>query len=163
MTVQEKRTLTMHPQRPHSIVIAVDGSHNSQRAVDYVGRLLGGLEDFHVTLLHVMHAPDEDFFAAPAERERWIVRGQRNVAGCLADYRSGLITLGFAPDRVAVRAVARDGPSLARLILDEVVELGADTIVVGRQGLSRREAFLFGSVSSQVVDHARNLTVWVVQ
>jgi nucleotide-binding universal stress UspA family protein len=35
--------------------------------------------------------------------------------------------------------------------------------VVGRQGLSRSEEFLFGSVSSKIVNHARNCTVWVVE
>jgi nucleotide-binding universal stress UspA family protein len=37
------------------------------------------------------------------------------------------------------------------------------TIVVGRQGLSRSEEFLFGSISSKIVSHARNCTVWVVE
>lgn len=35
-------------------------------------------------------------------------------------------------------------------------------IVVGRQGLSRKERFLFGSISSKIVSHADNCTVWVV-
>jgi len=37
------------------------------------------------------------------------------------------------------------------------------TIVVGRQGLSRSEEFLFGSISSKIVNHASNCTVWVVE
>ncbi|MCU0614320.1 MAG: universal stress protein [Desulfobacterales bacterium] len=35
--------------------------------------------------------------------------------------------------------------------------------MVGRKGVSRSEAFLFGSVSSKIVNHAENCTVWVVQ
>jgi hypothetical protein len=34
--------------------------------------------------------------------------------------------------------------------------------VVGRQGISRKERFLFGSVSSKIVTHASDCTVWVV-
>jgi nucleotide-binding universal stress UspA family protein len=131
--------------------------------VVYVGGLLGGLDGFGVTLLHVIHAPEDDFFTSPEERERWIISGRDKVSGWLAGYRELLIAAGFAPACVGVRTAERDGPSLAHLILDEVAALGARTVVMGRQGLSRREAFLFGSVSRQVVDHARNLTVWVVQ
>jgi hypothetical protein len=45
-----------------NILIAVDESENARRAVSYVGQLLGGLEDFRVTILHVVPEPDEDFF-----------------------------------------------------------------------------------------------------
>jgi nucleotide-binding universal stress UspA family protein len=38
-----------------------------------------------------------------------------------------------------------------------------DTIVVGRMGMSRSEEFLFGSISSKIVTHGRNCTVWIVE
>jgi nucleotide-binding universal stress UspA family protein len=41
--------------------------------------------------------------------------------------------------------------------------MNCSTIVVGRQGISRSEAFLFGSVSSKIVNHVRDCTVWVVE
>jgi nucleotide-binding universal stress UspA family protein len=144
------------------IVIAVDGSENSRRAVAYVGELLGGQKGFTVTLLHVIHAPEEDFFASPQERERWVKSGRKKVERWMTEYRDMLIAGGFAGD-VFMRAAERDGPSLARLILAEMTVLEAGTIVLGRQGLSRKEEFLFGSVSKQIVSHARNCTVWVVQ
>ena len=37
----------------------------------------------------------------------------------------------------------------------------APSLSAGR-GLSRKEEFLFGSVSSKIVGHARNCAVWVV-
>jgi nucleotide-binding universal stress UspA family protein len=33
---------------------------------------------------------------------------------------------------------------------------------VGRKGRTRTEEFLFGSVSSKIVHHAQECTVWVV-
>jgi nucleotide-binding universal stress UspA family protein len=51
---------------------------------------------------------------------------------------------------------------MAECILSERDETQYDTIVVGRQGLSRKEQFLFGSISSKIVSHAGNCTVWVV-
>lgn len=145
------------------IVIAVDGSENSRRAVDYVGRLLGGRLGFLITLLHVIHAPEEDFFASPQEREKWVKSGRKKVEKWLSDYRDLLVAGGFRTGDVSIHTVERDGPSLATLILAEMLSLKAGTLVVGRQGLSRKEEFLFGSVSKQIVSHARQCTVWVVQ
>ena len=52
---------------------------------------------------------------------------------------------------------------VAACILAERDETEYGTLVVGRQGLSRSEEFLFGSISSKIVSHARNCTVWVVE
>lgn len=162
--------MTMVPSMPtdsstfnRHIVIAVDGSDNSRRAVGYVAALLVGWPGFEVTLLHVVHAPDEDYFPSPRDRERWIKVGQRNAARWMQDFHTMLIERGCPMDRVHIRIVQRDGPSLAQLILAELKALHARTVVVGRQGLSPKEEFLFGSVSRQIISHIRDCTVWVVQ
>ncbi|BBO70722.1 hypothetical protein DSCA_46520 [Desulfosarcina alkanivorans] len=147
----------------HHMVIAVDGSENSRRAVEYVGSFLGGLAGYTVTLLNIIHAPEGDYFSSPQERERWIGAGREKAEKWLAGYRDLLVAEGFSPGDVAIRIAQRDGPSLARLILEELASLDAGTIVVGRQGLSPKEEFLFGSVSRQIVSHVRRRTVWVVQ
>jgi nucleotide-binding universal stress UspA family protein len=54
-------------------------------------------------------------------------------------------------------------PSMAKCILEERDQLEHSTIVIGRQGMSRSEEFLFGSVSNKIVNHAQNCTVWVVE
>jgi nucleotide-binding universal stress UspA family protein len=131
--------------------------------VVYVGEFLGGQKGFTVTLLHVIHAPEEDFFSSPQERERWVKSGRKKIERWITEYRDMLIAGGVDAGDVSISAVERDGPSLARLILAEMTVLGAGTIVLGRQGLSPKEEFLFGSVSKQIVSHARNCTVWVVQ
>jgi nucleotide-binding universal stress UspA family protein len=59
--------------------------------------------------------------------------------------------------------VLRYRPSIAECIIEEQNRLGCSTIVVGRQGLSRSEEILFGSVSSKLVGRAKNCTVWIVE
>ena len=51
---------------------------------------------------------------------------------------------------------------MAECILAEREKRDYDTIVVGRQGLSRKEEFLFGSISNKIVNHARDCTVWII-
>ena len=81
----------------------------------------------------------------------------------LKDYSDILINEGVEPAAVSIRSTLRHCPSLAECILMERQLTQSNTIVVGRQGLSRSEEFLFGSVSSKIVNHARNCTVWVVE
>jgi nucleotide-binding universal stress UspA family protein len=146
-----------------NILIAVDESENARRAVTYVGNLLGGLEDFRVMVLHVVPEPDEDFFETSEEKVEWSKKRKKKVDAMLDDYRRMLIEAGFDPGRVSARSTLRYCPSMAECILAERDETQYSTIVVGRQGLSRREEFLFGSISSKIVNHARNCTVWVVE
>jgi nucleotide-binding universal stress UspA family protein len=145
------------------ILIAVDESDNARRAVAYVGRLLEGAKDFNVLILHVIRQPDEDYFSDVAEKENWLSQYKLKVDVVLKNYRQILIRAGFTPEAVSVRATLRHCPSLAECILAERKDANCSTIVVGRQGLSRSEEFLFGSVSSKIVNHARNCTVWVVE
>jgi nucleotide-binding universal stress UspA family protein len=146
-----------------NILIAVDESENARRAVSYVGQLLGGLPGFKVTVLHVIPDPEEDYFPEQKEKDNWLARTKQKVDTMLADYRQILIDAGFSKDNVSVRSTLRYCPSMAECILSERDETLYDTIVVGRKGVSRSEAFLFGSVSSKIVNHAENCTVWVVQ
>lgn len=146
-----------------NILIAVDDSENARRAVSYVSQLLAGLKGFKILILHVINQPEEDYFSTSAERENWLSTNQLKVDVMLENYRQILISEGFDPDDISVRSTLQYCPSLSECILAEQDKTKYSTIVVGRQGLSRSEEFLFGSISSKIVTHARNCTVWVVE
>ena len=48
-------------------------------------------------------------------------------------------------------------------ILKKQADTGSCTVVIGRRKKSRKEEFLFGSVSSHIIKHARKCSVWVVE
>ncbi|MCB2168126.1 MAG: universal stress protein [Deltaproteobacteria bacterium] len=146
-----------------NILIAVDASENARRAVSYVSRFLSGISGFKVLIVHVICQPEEDYFPTAADKDQWLDDHKQKVDTMLENYRQRLIAEGFAPADVAVRSTLRYCPSLAECILAERHRAKCSTIVVGRQGLSRSEEFLFGSVSSKIVNHARDCTVWVVE
>ena len=146
-----------------NILIAVDDSENARRAVQYVGRMLGGAEGFKVGVLHIIPDPEDDYFSEQGEREKWLERRREKIDRLLEEYKQELIDAGFAPENVTVRSALLNCPSMARCILAERDREEYSTIVVGRQGLSRGEEFLFGSISSKIVTHAKNCTVWVVE
>ena len=146
-----------------NILIAVDDSENARRAVSYVSQILAGVKGFKILILHVISQPEEDYFPTSDEKEKWLSKYQLKVHAMLENYRQMLIRNDFDPDDIWVRSTLRYCPSLSECILAEQDKTQYSTIVVGRQGLSRSEEFLFGSVSSKIVNHARNCTVWVVE
>ncbi len=146
-----------------NIMIAVDESDNARRAVSYVGQLLGGLPGFKVRILHVVPDPESECFTTSTQREEWLTQYILRIDELLEDYRQLLIKKGFDPKNVTVRSPLRYCPSMAACILSERDQTEYSTIVIGRQGLSRSEEFVFGSISNKVVNHARNCTVWVVE
>jgi nucleotide-binding universal stress UspA family protein len=146
-----------------NILIAIDDSDNSRRAVQYVGYLLGSMKGVHVTLLHVIPEPEEDYFPEDEQKQHWLKKYREKLDAILDEYRQMLVADGFAEDAVEKRLPLRYCPSMAECILTERDERQYGTIVVGRQGLSRKEEFLFGSISSKIVNHARHCTVWVVE
>jgi nucleotide-binding universal stress UspA family protein len=153
------------PAKPFNkqILVAVDTSDNSRRAVEYVAQMLGGHPGFEITLLHVINPPDEDYFSSAEEQVRWLRNYQEKIDKLLSGYRQTLIDSGFKPKAVLIHTTLRYCPSMAECILSERNDKAYGTIVVGRQGISRSEAFLFGSVSNKIVNHASNCTVWVVE
>jgi nucleotide-binding universal stress UspA family protein len=153
----------MNPEMNRNILIAVDTSENSRRAVQYVAGLLGGMKGFKATVLHVIREPEEDEFPAEGEKEKWCQAYRQQVDQMLEEYRRTLIEAGFAAEDVSIRSPLRYCPSMAECILAERDSLEYATLVVGRKGLSYKEEFIFGSISGKIVRTARNCTVWVVE
>jgi len=155
--MSEEKIRDMH------IMIAADGSRNSQRAVEYVAGMLGGLPGFRLTILRLTPLPPEEHFASPQEKEKWLERERESSRKHLGQYRDICLGAGFPDDKVETRNIERHCPSVSDCIIEEVRKAGACTLVVGRRGVSLKEEFLFGSTSSQVLHDARGCAVWVVE
>lgn len=145
------------------LLIAVDQSESSKRAVLYVADFLGGFPGFRVTLLSVIPEPEEDFFEDMQGQADWIKKRGAETVQMLENYRQVLIQSGFAEDKVVTRSPMGEGKSMAEAILETQCGLTCCTIVVGRHHHSRTEEFLFGSTSSKLVREARNCAIWVVE
>lgn len=146
-----------------TVLVAVDGSANSRRAVGHVAAVLKGCVDFSIHLLHVIAEPDPDYFDdKPARRLEWMAAQRREAEGYLDEYRAFLVDAGQDAGRVRTEVKEMDCPSVAQCILAERERLGAGILVLGRQGRNAREELLLGSVSKRVVHHAHGCAIWVV-
>ena len=159
------------------ILIAVDGSEHSARALRYVGTLLRDARDVQVTLFHVLkpmprelleHGGSED----PAgeillakelqqDQENW-VHAESVMEYPILVYALELFgKTGFPLDRVTLKFGHED--DIAHTILDEARTGGYGTIVVSRHGSNGMKRFFGGGITDQLLRDASGYTLWVVE
>lgn len=153
------------------LLLAVDASPASMKAVEFTAKLLGGSGDYEARVFHAIqglgavrfefpeeacpeHADDAAARTCLKDFKARVARGFQAVTAMLAES-------GFDPARITKMVVsgARDR---ADAIVTEAERCGCSTIVVGRRGLSRVEAFFMGRVSHAVVYAGKQFSVWVV-
>lgn len=147
------------------MLLAVDSSENSRKAVSYVGRFAAGTESeltlFHVVrrvgigLAHGLAVSDEEM------EEIFLYERKNEIPRMFRSYMEILQEAGVAPERVATKAVLHSA-TRAGDILKEAKEIGYGTIVMGRRGLSRVREFLLGRVTKKVLERAEGFAVWLV-
>jgi nucleotide-binding universal stress UspA family protein len=159
------------------ILLAVDESENSQRAVKYVGSLLRRTPDTAVTLFHVLKPMPRELLehggsenpAAEAqlgqqlrnEQDAWIRKEEESESHVLKKACDTLTQSGFDRSQVALKVGHED--DIAKNILEEARNGQHETIVVGRHGASRVRRLFGGSVTEQLLRDAKGFAIWVVE
>jgi len=154
----------------NKILLAVDESRNSKKAVTYVIETMKN--DAEITILSIL--PDaiaacgldsptliplfkenSQAFCAIEDTKKWKVQKSSKEA------KEKMVKAGFSPKNVNIR-IRKKRKGIARDILKEAEQGRYDTIVMGRRGLTGVKEFLMGSISSKVLDLASGMAVIVV-
>lgn len=148
----------------NKVMLAVDGSEASVRAVDHVSFMLGGNDQVAITMFHVTPTFRNycviDFEEKQVELDEFVARGNnRCVDHFYARARQTFRNAGFKENQLELKVVKR-ALDVAKAIGNEVKKGGYGTVIVGRRGAN--QAFFFGGVSSQVLDKISGRAVWVV-
>ncbi|QGG94729.1 universal stress protein [Actinomarinicola tropica] len=128
--------------RPRRLVVGVDGSHDSARAVATAATLAAacGAEVVGVHAVGLMHRIDGEMRPSDQNRER--------IATDVATWAAPL-----GERDVPYRTVIEDGPP--GLVLLRVVEREeAGLVVLGTRGLGSSEGVVLGSTSHHLVQHS---------
>jgi nucleotide-binding universal stress UspA family protein len=145
------------------LLVAVDESDNSKRAVMYLADFFCDYKNVFVTLLSIIQEPSEDYFPSDAEREMWLNDKQQAMNKILTGYKEMLIEAGFKEAQVEIQLSVRACASVGDAILEEQEKLRCCIVVVGRRGISHNEEFVFGSTSNKILHNAKNCAVMVVE
>ncbi len=147
------------------IMLAVDGSESSLRAVDHLGLMVGGNAKIKVMLFHVT-PKFGDYSAIRFDEkqtgiEEVITRGARRcVEHFYGHAQRKLKQAGIRENQIEIRVSDSTVMNVGKAIVDEAKKGNYGTVVIGRQGVSK--AFLMGSVSRYLLDRISNLALWLV-
>ncbi|RMF83471.1 MAG: universal stress protein [Nitrospirae bacterium] len=144
------------------ILLAVDASEASRRAVAFAAELFGAEGGHRFTLLHVVQRPAEAALGGEEEAAAWTEARAAEAEALLEGLRRLLVARGIAAERVSVAVEVIEVATVADAILAARGRLGACCIVVGRRPLSRQEEFLYGSTSSRLLHEAHGCAVLAV-
>jgi len=148
-----------------NIMLAVDGSENSFRAVDHLAFIIGGNTDLKISFFHVAPRLGDfcpvDFEESDSEALEQIIRqgDQQCIDRFFAHARKRLSEAGIQQNQISFKA----GESVIRVgkaVLDEYRQGNFGTLVVGRRGMNKQ--FFTGSVSRYLVNQFSGGALWVV-
>ena len=152
------------------VLLAVDASPNSMKAVEFVGRLLGG-RGYEVCIFHAIIGLRTINFEVsecgqpPGSENQMsdtcIEAFKLKVSQLFKDVKAKLLASGFEPDNISEKIIS-GVYSRSEAMVREAETGGFSTIVVGRRGLSKVEAFFMGRVGHKVIYEGKIFTVWVV-
>ena len=133
------------------ILFCTDFSQNARVAFDYAIDSALHRKVSELYLLHVIPAPDAQFWKPYIYEVNADVDQMAKEA---FDKRVNEEYLPFVPEGLTLKPVFRIGKAYVEII-DFADEIGADMIVMGRQGRGALESLLFGTVAEKVVKKAK--------
>lgn len=162
------------------ILVAVDDSEASYRAVAYVGNIVGGYEGFRVCLLHALPPLPRELLEfggseEPQQEEReeaclkaqqadWIEAVAQAAEPVFTRAKRILSEARVREDAVETQII--DTVNTQDIVLDILETARArqcGTVVVGRKTYHGLKALLTAHVSDELISQGEGLAIWVVE
>ena len=146
------------------IMIALDGSEGSMKAVATVGALLDPAE-CEVMFCHVIRPlsiqqfSTKELFVQKHEAD-WIAANQRKIVPVLNEAKRRLLKAGFSEEQISSEILTHQ-KSRAAAIAKAAAAGGFDTIVFGRRGFTSVGDFKIGRVSRKILHFAFQPALWI--
>ena len=155
------------------MLVAIDDSEGSWKAVDYVGQQFVGVDDLKITLFHVLLGLppqfwDDGHFLTEEEKaarkivvEKWLSNQKYVLEPLFNRAVEKLTASGIRPDQIETKSISESIDVIAQCILAEAKAGGYQTLVIGRCGRSVKH-FLLGSTASTIINAAAGMAICVV-
>jgi nucleotide-binding universal stress UspA family protein len=148
------------------ILVCVDGSKQSMKAVEEAVKIAGGCNVNEVTIIHVCENK-LDWSGIPYEgsvtRED-MERFRKSLEQCNYENNEKVMSEAkeiFERNNIRVNEIFKEGHP-AQVIADVANEEGYDMVVIGSRGLGGLKKLFLGSVSSAVIQEVKS-NVYVVK
>lgn len=148
-------------ENTNSVLIAIDGSDGSQRAIQFLASTIGKF-DYNIVLLSVVRdcgtesesketGKDVDFTKLAFEEFELSLKKATGI----------LKNAGVDPAKITTKIV-QEAKSRALAIIEAAKQEDCDTIIFGRKGKTDVASYGIGRVPWKVIHGYREITVWIV-
>ncbi len=156
------------------MLVAIDDSEGSWKAVDYVGQQFAGVGDLKITLFHVLLGLppqfwDDGHFLTVEEKaarktvvEKWLSNQEYVLEPLFNRAIEKLTASGIRPDQIETKSVSESIDVIPQCILAEAKAGGYQTLVIGRCGRPVRH-FLLGSTANAIINAGAGIAICVVE
>jgi len=156
------------------ILIAIDNSAGSLKALDYVGRQFSRMKDVQITLFHVLLSEPPEFWdeghiltkeEKKAQKDvikKWSANKKKVLEPMFEKAIEVLTGQGIPARQIQTKFSIESFHVVAQCILGEAKNGGYETIIIGRSGRSNLKHFLLGSIANKIINSAKGITVCVV-
>ena len=146
------------------IMLAVDGSESSLRAVDHICFILGGNPDIKITVLHVVTRAKDyigiDFDENEKDIEKIVLQESKEaIDNFYAQAQKKFSENGLSENQIEIKVMERTSKP-GKTITEASKKDDYGTVVIGRRGVGK--SFFMGSVSRYVINKTSNRALWVV-
>lgn len=162
------------------MLIVVDESPAAQRAVRYVGKVVGKHRGFHICLAHLSPPlPSELLETGGSEnpekeqrierqmrnqQKRWTAAAQARVKSSLTRAIAELRRAGLPASAIGTEfSSPTDAAGATAEILDLAKSHKCTTVVIGRQSSSWLREIVHMDLAEQLLRHGKGFTFWVVE
>jgi nucleotide-binding universal stress UspA family protein len=166
--------------RSTRLLVVVDESKASKRAVSYVAQIVGRRQGFKICLVHALSEipaslleygggknPEEEVKLDAdlhAEQKQWVLAAQEKAQPTLTRASAVLRKGGLAANAIEERfCFPGDGPAR----IDEIFELAKKhkyrTLVVGSESLSWLRQLLGSDPVEELLRRGKGFTIWIVE
>lgn len=157
----------------NKVLIAIDGSECSMKAVTYAGDHFAGVDGLEITLLYVMPMPavfwDEGHFLNEEEKkdrrrflEQWKDEQRVKIEPTLEKAAGMLVNKGIKSGQIVLKT-ASDTVDAADRLLDETRSGGFKTLLLGHCRHDAASHFIRGSVTREVSHRLEGASLVIVE
>ncbi len=145
----------------HSLLIAIDGSEGSKRAVEFTAKTVQG-SDCRIVLCSVLRNFEFTYKEVRSQKLPDRVQSAYHEIEKNVQQAKEILTNAGVKSQKIVPKIVKDSKSRAGSIIEAVLEEKCDTVILGRKGKSEVPEFDIGRVPWKVIHGANQMNVWII-
>ncbi|MBF0225454.1 MAG: universal stress protein [Desulfobacterales bacterium] len=149
--------------KSNKIMVAIDGSESSLKAVKHIGFIASNSPDAHLTLFHVIPKA-EDYCQVELDEDDKEIESiiSKTSKQCIEKFyelaKNVFKENGLKESQITIKEGQKTG-NIGKSIMEEANAGNYGTIVVGRRGMSK--SFFGGSVSKHIINKTSGKAIWI--